>query len=672
MTYKHWTIERDKDNICWLHFNKADTSTNVLSSEVLNELHAVLDAAAQPQPKGMVFVSDKKNGFIAGADITEFTTIKDHGEAMDFLRRGHDIMNRIEAMKWPTVAMIKGFCLGGGMELALACTYRICCDDAGTRVGLPEIKLGIHPGFGGTVRSIQNAGVLAAMDIMLTGRTLQGRQAKKMGLVDEVVPERQLKRAAIYFIEKRPRKQPLGFIKTLPNFKLLRPLVAMLLRKQVSAKARKEHYPAPYKLIELWQQHMSDPALMLQKEAESVASLVTDYTARNLVRVFQLQETLKSLGKKGDFEPRHVHVIGGGVMGGDIAAWCALRGFNVTVQDQKPEMLAQTMKRSLGMFQKKFKKDKRAIQQALDRLMADHKGLGVKHADVIIEAIFEDKDVKQKLFQSIEPHMKADAILATNTSSIPLEQLATCLKNPGRLVGIHFFNPVALMPLVEIVRGANTDETVVKKALAFGRQIDKLPLPVKSTPGFLVNRILMPYLLEAVELYSEGVAPEAIDQAALNFGMPMGPIELADTVGLDVCRSVAKILSETLKVKLPAVLDTMVNNKKLGKKSGEGFYKWVKGKPQKHKPAEMDLSEIQDRLILRLLNEATACLREKVVDSVDLVDAGVIFGTGFAPFRGGPLHHVQAEGASKLSTRLDDFKSRFGERFTRDDAWNQL
>ncbi|MDQ1362865.1 MAG: 3-hydroxyacyl-CoA dehydrogenase / enoyl-CoA hydratase / 3-hydroxybutyryl-CoA epimerase, partial [Pseudomonadota bacterium] len=322
---------------------------------------------------------------------------------------------------------------------------------------------------------------------------------------------------------------------------------------------------------------------------------------------------------------------------------------------------------------KKFKKDKRAIQQSMDHLIADHKGLGVKHADIIIEAIFEDKDVKQKLYQSIEPQMKPDAILATNTSSIPLEQLATCLKNPGRLVGVHFFNPVALMPLVEIVRGNNTDEAVVKKALAFGRQIDKLPLPVKSTPGFLVNRILMPYLLEAVEMVGEGIAPEAIDKAALQFGMPMGPIELADTVGLDVCRSVAKILSETLNVKLPKIMDTMVDGKKLGKKSGEGFYKWVKGKPVKNSGGNSgDAKELQDRLIMRLLNEAAACLREKVVDDADLVDAGVIFGTGFAPFRGGPMHHIHAEGAAKMSARLNDLKNRYGDRFVADAAWSNM
>ncbi|MCW8854083.1 MAG: 3-hydroxyacyl-CoA dehydrogenase NAD-binding domain-containing protein [Gammaproteobacteria bacterium] len=673
MAYKHWKIERDDENICWLHLDVADSSTNVLSAAVLDELNDVLNEQAQSLPKGIVFVSDKKNGFIAGADINEFTVVKNHDEAMVMLNRGHDIMNKVESMPCTTVAMIKGFCLGGGMELALACNYRVMCDEPSTRIGLPEIKLGIHPGYGGSVRSILKAGPVAAMNAMLTGRMLQGRQAKRMNLVDDLVAERQLKRAARFFVVNKPRPKDLGLKDKIMNHRLVRPFIAKQMRKQVSAKAHKDHYPAPYKLISLWQKHMDNPRRMLKEEAESVAGLVTDYTARNLVRVFFLQEKLKSQGKKSAFNPEHIHVIGGGIMGGDIAAWCALRGFKVTVQDRDPGVLAATMKRSNDMFRKKFKKDKRSIRNALDRLMPDHKGIGVKHADIIIEAIFEDKDVKQTLYKTIEPQMKEGALLATNTSSIPLEQLASCLNDPGRLVGVHFFNPVALMPLVEIVRGDNTSDEVMKKALAFGRQIDKLPLAVKSTPGFLVNRILMPYLLEAVEMVEEGIPAEKIDQAALNFGMPMGPIELADTVGLDVCRSVAKILSETMNVSLPAKMDTMVNNKKLGKKSAEGFYKWVKGKPVKDKNVSYtNTKDLEDRLIFRLLNEAAACLREKVVDDEELIDAGVIFGTGFAPFRGGPMHHIHAEGVDAMKSRLESLASLYGERFNSDQQWASL
>lgn len=673
MAYKHWKPELDDENICWLSLDVAKSSTNVLSKPVLDELNEILNEQSQSPPKGIVFLSAKNNGFIAGADIKEFTEIKTEEEALVMLERGHEIMNKIESFPCTTVAMIKGFCLGGGMELALACTYRVMCDDKSTRVGLPEVKLGIHPGYGGSVRSIQKAGPLAAMNAMLTGRLLQGRQAKRMNLVDDLVPERQLKRAARYFVMNTPRVKPLSLKDRVMNHALVRPFIASQMRKQVAQKASKNHYPAPYKLISLWQKYMDNPRHMLQKEAQSVASLVTNYTAQNLVHVFFLQEKLKTQGNKKDFKPAHIHVIGGGLMGGDIAAWCALRGFNVTVQDQQPSALAGTMKRSLDMFKKKFKKDKRSIREAMDRLVPDHKGIGVKHADIIIEAIFEDREVKQTLYKSIEPLMKKDAILATNTSSIPLEQLSSCLNEPGRLVGVHFFNPVALMPLVEIVRGDNTDDIVMKKALAFGRQIDKLPLPVKSSPGFLVNRILMPYLLEAVEMVGEGIPAEMVDKAALNFGMPMGPIELADTVGLDVCRSVASILSESQNVELPKKLDSLVGNDKLGKKSGEGFYKWVKGKPQRDKNASYaNIKGIEERLILRFLNEAVACMREGVAESEDLIDAGVIFGTGFAPFRGGPLHHIHAEGADMLHKRLDEFKKMYGDRYTADKAWSSL
>ncbi len=673
MSYKNWSIETDDDNICWLHLDVNDSSTNVLRSDVLDELNLIINELAQNTPAGIVFVSDKTNGFIAGADINEFTEITTQEQAEAMLSRGHEIMNKIESLPCTTVAMIKGFCLGGGMELALACTYRIMCDDKSTRVGLPEVKLGIHPGYGGTVRSIQKAGPLSAMNAMLTGRMIQGRAAKAMGLVDDLVPERQLKRAAAYFITKRPPIKQLSLKDRISNHRLVRPIIASQMRKQVAKKARKEHYPAPYQMIDLWQNHMDNPRKMLQKEIESVASLVTHSTAMNLVRVFFLQEKLKSQGNKKDFKPAHIHVIGGGVMGGDIAAWCALRGFNVTVQDQNPDALAKTMKRSMDMFKKKFKKDKRSIRESIDRLIPDTTGMGVGHADLIIEAIFEDKEVKQSLYKEIEPKMKEGAILGTNTSSIPLEELAPCLENPDRLVGIHFFNPVALMPLVEIVRGESTSEETMQKALAFGRQIDKLPLPVKSSPGFLVNRILMPYLLEAVEMVGEGIAPEMVDKAALDFGMPMGPIELADTVGLDVCKSVASILSADQANNLPKKMHLMVDNGKLGKKSGEGFYKWIKGKPQKDKNASYsNLQELQDRMIMRFLNEATSCKREGVVEGDELIDAGVIFGTGFAPFRGGPLHYIQSIGISEINNRLEELKNRYGERFTADESWASL
>ncbi len=668
----YWKVEQDENNIAWLHFDTPDASANLLSQAAIEELNDLLKGFEKTPPKALIIVSDKKDSFIFGADIKEFTTLDNLEMAKKFLQNGHDLMNRLESLPFPTVSMVHGLCFGGGTELSLACDYIIASDDKKTKIGLPEINLGIHPGFGGTARSIERCGPLAAMNIMLTGRALTARAAKKIKLIDEMVPYRQLKTAAESYALKPPARKPLPLLTRLTNTAPVRPLLATQMRKQVAKKAKKAHYPAPYRLIDLWVEHGGDKKQMLASEALAVAELATTETARNLVRVFFLQEELKSQGKQTDFEVKNVHVIGGGLMGGDIASWCAIQGYAVTVQDQDPARLAQTIKRAQYSFKKKFKRDRRAIRDANDRLMADHRGAGIHRADIVIEAIFEDKDVKRALYESIEPKMKAGAILATNTSSIKLEDLSSCLKKPGRLVGLHFFNPVALMPLVEIIRGNETDEKVVQQALAFGKNIGKLPLAVKSSPGFLVNRILMPYILEAVLMVDEGIPPEVIDKAATDYGMPMGPIELADTVGLDICKSVANILSEALGMALPDNLKQL-SDKKLGKKTGEGFYKYNKNRPVKDKNASYaNTQEVQDRLVLRLVNEATACLREGIVEDKDLIDAGVIFGTGFAPFRGGPLEYIRATGAENLTQTMNSLASRFGDRFIKDEGWQKV
>lgn len=672
MSDNNWIIETDANNIAWLHFDTPGASANLLSQAAIKELDDIVKGFEQDTPRAVIILSDKKDSFIFGADIKEFTALENKEQALEFMQKGHALMNRIEALPCPTVSMIHGLCFGGGTELSLACDYIVASDDKKTKIGLPEIKLGIHPGYGGTARSIERCGPLAAMNIMLTGRALTARAAKKINLIDEMVALRQLKSAAEHYALTAPKRKPLSLLNRLSNNSLLRPLIASQMRKQVASKAKPQHYPAPYALISLWQKHASNKKLMLEKEAVAVAELATTDTARNLVRVFFLQESLKNQGKKVDFKVEHVHVIGGGIMGGDIASWCAIQGYSVTVQDQSPEQLAKTIKRAQYSFKKKFKRDRRAIRDANDRLMADHRGTGVHRADIVIEAIFEDVAVKRALYESIEPKMKAGAILATNTSSIKLEDLSSCLKNPGRLVGLHFFNPVALMPLVEIIRGNETDETVVQQALAFGKNIGKLPLAVKSSPGFLVNRILMPYIVEAVTMVGEGIAPEVIDKAATDYGMPMGPIELADTVGLDICKSVANILSEALGLDLPDNLKQL-SDTKLGKKTGEGFYKYKGNKPVKNKNASYaNPQQVQDRLVLRLVNEATACLREGIVDDKDLIDAGVIFGTGFAPFRGGPLEYIRSTGKDKVGQTLDDLAGKFGDRFKKDEAWVNL
>ena len=444
------------------------------------------------------------------------------------------------------------------------------------------------------------------------------------------------------------------------------------MEKKVAQKAKKEHYPAPYAIIDLWKRHADNPAEMYEAEARSIANLMCTDTSRNLVRVFNLQDRLKGLSRKAQFRAEHVHVIGAGVMGGDIAAWCAMRGLNVTLQDREAKYIAPAIARAHKLYTKKLRNPVK-VQAAMDRLMPDPDGHGVRRADVIIEAIYENIEAKHELYRSVEPRMKPGAVLATNTSSIKLEILGTALADPARLIGLHFFNPVAMMPLVEVIRTPETHEQEITKGQAFVRQIDRLPLPCLSAPGFVVNRVLMPYMIEAVRIAEDGVPLALIDKAATDFGMPMGPVELADTVGLDVSASVAKVFEKEFGLPVPAELTNKVAAGELGRKSGQGFYEWRKGKPVKPEADNDDMPQnLQDRLILPMINEAVACLREGVIEDQDLLDAGVIFGTGFAPFRGGPIHYANTRGHQEIVTVLRGLAAQYGERFEPDSGWDQL
>jgi 3-hydroxyacyl-CoA dehydrogenase/enoyl-CoA hydratase/3-hydroxybutyryl-CoA epimerase len=412
-------------------------------------------------------------------------------------------------------------------------------------------------------------------------------------------------------------------------------------RKQVAARASPDHYPAPYAILELWRRFDGDPFAPRPEDPASVVGLVEGDTARNLIRIFFLQERMKALAKDSDFKASRVHVVGAGVMGGDIAAWCAMRGLTVTLQDQSPERIAPAMKRAAELFKRRLR-DKPRIRDALDRLIPDVAGDGARHADVVIEAIFEDLQAKRELFARLEAQARPEAILASNTSSLKLADIGANFRNPARLVGIHFFNPVPQLQLVEVVNAAGTDPGVAKKAAAFVRQIDKLPLPVKDSPGFLVNRVLGPYIDQALRMVDEGLAPETIDAAAAAFGMPMGPIELADTVGLDICLAVGRELAGE-HAEVPKKLAALVASGDLGRKTGRGFYAWKDGKAKKGSSGAVP-ADLSAKLMAPYLREARAAVAEGVVADADLADAGLIFGTGFAPFRGGPLNYLKEQG----------------------------
>jgi 3-hydroxyacyl-CoA dehydrogenase/enoyl-CoA hydratase/3-hydroxybutyryl-CoA epimerase len=674
MSHRFWQCERDPQGVAWLTIDRPDSGANALSRDVLVELDGRLGELEASAPAGVVLRSGKANGFIPGADVKEFTAIDDETAAYEQAVRGQRVLARLEALSCPTVAAIHGFALGGGLELALACDYIVAVGDERLALGVPEVMLGIHPGFGGTVRLVRRLGVRPAMDLMLTGRTIRADRAGRMGLVDRLVASRDdLAAAALELIRRRPPRRRPPLAERALSWPLVRSMVRPQLVRQVARRARPEHYPAPFAIIDLWAAHGAAGDAAYEAEARSIARLSRTPTARSLVRVFLLQDRLKALGASAGRTFGHVHVVGAGVMGGDIAAWCVLNGMDVTLQDRAAEYIEPALTRARELFGKRLKDPQKAAAAAA-RLRADVAGDGVPAADVVIEAIFENLDAKRELYARLEPRMKSGALLATNTSSIMLEPLGEHLADPSRLVGLHFFNPVAQMPLVEIVRAQRTSEDALQGALAFARAIDKLPLPCRSSPGFVVNRVLVPYLHEAMYAASEGISLATIDRAALEFGMPMGPVELADVVGLDVCRHVGEIVAGSLARATPDLsrLDERIAAKKLGRKSGEGFYVWRDGKAVKPEGVAAPPADLGERLVLALLNECAACLREGVVEDPDLLDAAVIFGAGFAPFRGGPIQYARVRGISDVVAGLQALAARYGTRFTPDVHWQAL
>lgn len=635
---KNWSFHRDVEKLGWLTINTPGP-VNTLSREAISELEILVtrfEALAESgELVGVILLSGKDSGFIAGADVSEFDAMSDFTVLPEALKRTHALFARIENLKIPVVAGIHGFCLGGGLELALACHYRVAVNDDKTRIGFPEVGLGIFPGFGGTGRSIRQAGPVDAMQIMLTGKMLRAGAARGLNLVDKLVRHRDMLRweARKAVLQKRKSTEA-GFSKRVMAMGPLRGYVAGKMKEQAGKKARPEHYPAPYALIDLFEQHGDDWKAMIAGEADAFAPLMGSDTATNLRRVFFASEALKKQGTKGAKFAR-VHVIGAGVMGGDIAAWCALRGMSVTLQDLDMERIKPALDRGKKLFKKRLRK-KHEVDAAVLRLEADPTGKGVSRADVVIEAVVEKLEVKQAIFGGLEDKLKPGAIMATNTSSIELERIAEPLKDPARLIGLHFFNPVAQLPLVEVIRSTFNTDAEIGKGAAFALAIGKSPVVVKSAPGFLVNRVLMPYMLGAVERVERGESRELLDAAAVAFGMPMGPIELMDTVGLDVGKSVATELGHA--VPDGSQFDQLVKAGKLGRKSGEGFYKWVDGKAQKGEtPAHADLAGLGRELVKPLVDMTEVVLAEGVVANEGLADIGVIMGTGFAPFLGGPL-----------------------------------
>ncbi|MBN8294797.1 enoyl-CoA hydratase/isomerase family protein [Rhodobacter sp. NTK016B] len=654
----------DAQGLVTLWLDCPDTGTNVISETVLRELDGILDALGGA--KALVIRSAKRSGFAAGADIDGFAGL-DRDSALGLIRQGHAVLDRLAALDIPTIAVIHGNTLGGGLELALACDRRIGID--GVKAGFPEIQLGLHPGLGGTFRLTRLIDPVEAMQAMLTGKSIHDRKAKRLGLVDALVPERHVDAAIEAAIKGSLPERDTDFKAGAMRLSPARSLAATRMRQEAAKSVPRRHYPAPYALIDLWHDHGGDADAMQKAEIDSFATLLESATAQALIRVFFLRRALKS-GAKGASDIAHVHVIGAGAMGAEIAAWAALRGKRVTLEDVKLDPLGKAVQRASKIYERRHLSGIDA-RDALDRMMPDPDGLGRARADLVIEAAPERPELKEKIYSSLVDAMKPGAILATNTSSLRLETLFDAAPDPALFAGLHFFNPVSRMPLVELVSHDGVAAETLDRLAALVGELDRLPVRVRDYPGFLVNRVLAPYMLEAMQMLDEGMEKERIDRTALAFGMPMGPVALADQVGLDICLEVARSLGKGLDrpvAEVPDWLVQKVDNGETGRKSGKGLYDYDKESPPETASDDDEEARIVDRLILPMCNAAVECLREGVVSDADQLDAAMIFGTGWAPFRGGPMQYARLRG--DVPDALRALEGQHGPRFAPDPGWD--
>ncbi|HVM62582.1 MAG TPA: 3-hydroxyacyl-CoA dehydrogenase NAD-binding domain-containing protein [Verrucomicrobiae bacterium] len=672
-------LEYDAEGIAWVVFDDPESKVNVLGIEQMRGLDAILDELYKRKPKAAVFISAKPNIFIAGADIKELEKIRDTTHGTELSREGHAILGKIERLGVPTVAAIDGACLGGGCEFALACQYRVAADGPKTQIGLPETQLGLIPGWGGTQRLPRLIGLGAALDIICAGKSLDANKARRIGLVDAAVPSVVLRETAIQFVLGQRRAKRKSTWRQ--NWWPMRRFICRVARKRVLLKTE-GRYPAPLRAIDAIEEGLAGSLNEgLEIESKVFGEVSVTSQCRNLIRIFFLREKYAKLvfdttaaerpgpitAKVMTSPVEKIGVLGAGVMGAGIAQWCSARGLTVRLKDIKPEFVAAGIKRIADAYRDGVKRRKMSeldAQHGLARVHPTTEYTGFGDCDLVIEAVLEKIEVKRQAYADLAAVLRNDCIIASNTSAIPIDELAEASGRPKRFVGIHFFNPVHMMPLVEIVRGTKTAPEVVAAAVEFAKRLKKIPVVVKGSPGFLVNRLLMPYLNEAGVLLDEGETIESIDEAMLDFGMPMGPLRLIDEVGIDVAYDVAVELGEAFKDRMAVarILRQVHEQGLKGRKGGVGFYTYRKKKEERanrrlakairrqvesrdgKKKEPRSARDIQRRLLTVMIQEAKLCLSEGVVASEDDIDVGMIFGTGFPPFRGGLVKYARDVG----------------------------
>jgi 3-hydroxyacyl-CoA dehydrogenase / enoyl-CoA hydratase / 3-hydroxybutyryl-CoA epimerase len=653
-------LETDDQGIAWLTFDSPGSKANIWNADTLRDFDKHLEIVGEDASiHALVIRSAKDSIFIAGADLKSLRA-QTPAKADELLSLGQDVFNHLAALPVPKIALIHGACVGGGYEMALACDLRIASDADVKKVGLPETQLGLIPGWGGCTRLPRLVGLPNALDVILAGKVLNVRAAKKLGLVDEVVPREHLEAAAKKWC-KLPacpkRKEP-----KLSIFPLIRHLIRWKARRELLAKTR-GLYAAPLAALDVISRGIGkSPNESLSFEREAISALArSEETARLIDLFFRKEEASKKPSSAGHATPvREAVVIGAGVMGAGIAHWLVSRGVRALITDVNAEAVAAGVKRVQSLLNEGVRRHSLTTKQArdaLDRLSHAHTGVPLCRYPLVIEAATENMELKKKIFADLAKRCAPDAILATNTSALSVTDLAKAVLNPERVIGLHFFNPVHRMPLIEIITHPGSSDDAIATAAAFVQHLGKTPVIVKDSPGFVVNRVLMPYLMEAVRLHESGVPADMIDEAMLEFGMPMGPLRLLDEIGLDVASHVGKTLTAAFPDRFPFTesLDRMISLGKLGKKSGEGFYKHTgyRARPDYHHAHDTArLAEIQQRLALVLANEAARCVDENLARTPTDIDLAMVLGTGYPPFRGGPLAWIESYGKANVAAEL--------------------
>jgi 3-hydroxyacyl-CoA dehydrogenase/enoyl-CoA hydratase/3-hydroxybutyryl-CoA epimerase len=671
-----------EDGIVVLKFDRPDSPANIFDLETLAELESHLDELAKEgATRGLIIASAKPGIFMAGADLHSIRKMNVE-EVKNFIQRGQDVFNKLAALTFPTVAAVHGAALGGGYEVCLACDWRVASTDGATKLGLPETKLGIIPAWGGCTRLPRLLSVPKALDIILGGKVLPARQALRAGLVDEVVPREHLLIAARRWLGRG--KHPRGFAHSAPVNAVVDAVIAPGARHEVYRKTH-GNFPAIDKALEVVLKGSSswDEKDSLEREREAVSELIASATTRQLLNLFFLQEKARKFSVPNasrDGKPvARAAVIGAGIMGSGITQWLSARGIPVIMRDVDAERVAAGMGKIAGLYAAAVRSrtfTEREIRAGMDRISPAPAEVPLTSVDLVIEAAVEKMDVKKMLFQKLDTLVREDAILATNTSALSISELAAVTRHPSRVVGLHFFNPVHKMQLVEVVTGRDTSPEVAQRAVQFAQRIGKLPVLVKDSPGFLVNRILLPYMIEAAALFWQGASVTDIDSAMINFGMPMGPLRLTDEVGVDISLDVAETLAAAFpaRLRVPDVLPALIGAGLLGRKAGKGFYKYRKGSEAsvnkevtKLRPPRMpnppNPEEIENRLVLLMVNEAARCLEEGIVATPGEIDLAMVMGTGFAPFRGGPLRHADSVAIAKVADDLSRFAESAGPHY---------